>query len=59
MEMVLVDTVRGGRLADMAGTAREHQSVVDAIFLGVEQVGAVEKSVRCPRMCKGSHRNDF
>lgn len=42
MEVVLVDTVGGGRLADMAGPAGEHQLVVDPILLGVEQVGALE-----------------
>lgn len=40
MEVVLVDTVRRGRLADMAGAAREHQLVIDAVLLGVEQIGA-------------------
>lgn len=49
MEVVLVDTVRGSRLADMAGAARKHQLVVDPILLGVEQVGAIEKLAICSR----------
>jgi hypothetical protein len=43
MEMVLVNTVRGRRLANMASTAGEHQLVVDTVLLRVEQVGAIEK----------------
>lgn len=40
MEMVLVNTVRGRRLANMASTAGEHQLIVDTVLLGIEQVGA-------------------
>lgn len=49
MEVVLVDTVRRGRLADMAGAAREHQLVIDAVLLGVEQIGALETLARRSR----------
>lgn len=42
MEMVLINTVRRSRLADMASAAGEHQLVVDTILLRVEQVGAIK-----------------
>lgn len=41
VELVLIDTVRGGRLADVAGAASEHQLIGNAILLGIEQVGAM------------------
>jgi hypothetical protein len=41
MEVVLINTVRGCGLADMAGTARKHQLIVGSILLGVQQVGAI------------------
>lgn len=40
VEFVLVDTIRGRGLADLAGSAGEHQRVVDAVFLWIEKVGA-------------------
>ena len=45
-ELVLVNAVGGCGLADMAGSAGEHQPVVDAVFLRVEQVGTVDVSRR-------------
>lgn len=50
MKVVLVDTVGRSRLADMAGAAREHQLVIDAVLLGVEEVGALETLAICPRV---------
>ena len=38
-EFVLVDAVGGRGLADMAGSACEHEAVVDAVFFRVKQVG--------------------
>lgn len=49
MELVLVDTVRGGRLADVTGAASEHELVGSAVFLRVEQVGAVHLLATGPR----------
>lgn len=40
VELVLVDAVGSGRFADVAGAAGEHELVGNAVFLGVEQVGA-------------------
>lgn len=37
-EFVLVDAIGGGRFADVACATGEHEAVVDAIFLRVEQV---------------------
>lgn len=45
VQLVLVDAVGGCGLADVAGTAGEHELVGDAILLGVEQVGAMRKLV--------------
>lgn len=45
VELVLVDAMGGGGLADMAGAAGEHELVGDAVLLGVEQVGAMTGSV--------------
>lgn len=45
-ELVLVNAIGGCGLADMAGSAGEHQPVVDAVFLRVEQVGTVDVSRR-------------
>lgn len=35
VELVLVDAVRAGRFADVAGSTGKHQAVVDAVFFGV------------------------
>lgn len=40
VERVLVNAVGRSRLADVAGTAGEHELAGNAVFLGVEQVGA-------------------
>ena len=41
-EFVLVDAIGGGRLADVARAAGEHQAIIDAIFLRVQQVRAMQ-----------------
>lgn len=41
VELVLVHTVGSGGFTDMAGAAGEHQLIGDAVFLGVEKVGAL------------------
>lgn len=41
VKLVLVHTVRGGRLTDVTGAASEHKLVGSAIFLGVEEVRAM------------------
>ena len=45
VQLVLVNAVRSGRLANVAGSARKHQTVVDAVFFGIKQVGAVKEFV--------------
>ena len=42
VQLVLVNAVRSGRLANVAGSARKHQTVVDTVFFGIKQVGAVK-----------------
>lgn len=39
VELVLVDAVRSSRFADVAGSTGKHQTVVNAVFFGVKQVG--------------------
>lgn len=41
VQPVLVDTIRTGRFADVAGAAGKQQAVVDTVLLGVQQVRAV------------------
>ena len=45
VQLVLVNAVRSGRLANVAGSARKHQTVVDTVFFGIKQVGAVKEFV--------------
>lgn len=40
VQPVLVDAIRTGRFADVAGAAGKHQAVVDTVFLWVQQVRA-------------------
>lgn len=46
VQLVLVDAVGGCGLADVAGTAGEHELVGDAVLFGVEQVRAMRGLVR-------------
>lgn len=41
VQLVLVDAVRTGRFADVAGATCKHQAVVDTVFLRVQQVRTV------------------
>jgi hypothetical protein len=45
VEFVLIDAVGGCGLADVAGTAGEHELICDAVLLGVEKVGAMTRLV--------------
>lgn len=40
VQLVLVDAVRRSRFADMASATGKHETVVDSVFLGVQQVRA-------------------
>lgn len=44
VQLVLVDAVGGGFLADVAGAAGEHEFVGGAVLLGVEQVRTRRRS---------------
>jgi hypothetical protein len=42
MELILVDTVRGGGLTNVIGAAYKYKLVGGAVFLRVKQVGTIE-----------------
>jgi hypothetical protein len=47
VQVVLVDTVGGCRLANVTGAAGVQQLVVDAILLGVQEVGTGDTLAMC------------
>ena len=56
IQPVLVNAVRTGRLANVAGSARKHQTVVDAVFFGIKQVGAVTNLLVDYRRVEGAQK---
>ena len=56
VQPVLVNAVRSGRLADVAGSARKHQTVVDTVFFWIKQVGAVKNLLVDYRRVEGAQK---
>ena len=58
VQLVLVNAVRSGLLADVAGSAREHQTVVDTVFFWIKQVGAVKNLLVDYRRVEGAQKSN-
>lgn len=58
VQPVLVNAVRSGLLADVAGSAREHQTVVDTVFFWIKQVGAVKNLLVDYRRVEGAQKSN-